>query len=69
MNKITKVGLFIIFVAVVSPLISFMTDPSGSYVWIILFPIELVIGVIIQIVGLIAGAASSSNSDDKNFPS
>ncbi|MFX1344155.1 MAG: hypothetical protein ACFFBC_00070 [Promethearchaeota archaeon] len=57
MNKITKVGLFIIFVALISPIITFMLNPSSSYVWIILFPIELVIGVIVLIVGLIIGAS------------
>ena len=59
MNKLTKVGIYIIIIAVITPVISFMTNPSSSYVWLILFPIELGIGIIVLIVGVIVGAASS----------
>ena len=64
MNKITKVGVYIIFIAVITPLISFMTDPSSAYVWIFLFPVELVIGVIVLVVGLIVGSVSGSKDNE-----
>jgi hypothetical protein len=53
---------------VITPLISYVTNPSGSYVWIILFPIELVIGVAILVIGLIARSISGPKADEPNEP-
>jgi len=60
-KKVTKAGGYFLVIAILTLMINFIMPTSSSYAFILfIFPVQIVIGLVLLVVGLIISARSKS---------